>query len=1419
MRRVLNIRVLLLLILIISCLGVGVFFFHKWQMKRQIEIYLRKAEQAVAVKEPQKAREYFERYLLLQPNNTDALNRYAFLLDDSATSFAEKSRAYLTLERALRQYSNQKNNNEMIPPELYRRAASRAFDLKRFRDALIHLEPLLKVTPQAIELQQMQADCKFALGQYDEAKKDFEKILATSTQQINSYKALAEIHLIKQQNEEAEACLKQMVELNPKSLEARLVLIKFYRERGRLDDAAKQNDIAQSLIKTQTADPADKAKADLLCESAQLALSQRNPDDKAQAQNKNAEALQIYSQGISQFPKDVRFYIGKAQLELPNGQQGKVAALEIARQAVSLVGIDPDDQLNVAKLLLDAGDRPQATRMITDLRTRYGATPVLEYLRARLLYDEGKIGEAVSIQERIKDVLFRYPRLAIESDLLLTTAYQQLDNPDRRLAAFERILKLNSSFHEAQVGKADTLVSMGRAPEAIEIYRKQLEYVPTIRLPLIRLLIAAESRKPEQQRNWSEVNTLMSNCSAETKKSKDYALLSFQLLSSMGKKTELVKAVDQACKDNPKEMAYWLIKVSSVNQRADLDDKSKANLVEQTLQEAERAIGDNVEIRLAKAVKCLTLPREKALTALEALERNIDQWNPTSLTFLQLGLANVYFSFGMNKDGKRLLNKVLEANPSNYAVLQVLVGISIEEKNDAETLRLINVLHDLEGEEGYRWRLCSVNHLLARLQNGERSVLLEARKLLEELGKLRPSWNQVTVAQAKLLEFNGQIDQAIEQYKRAIEQGARSPDMVKKTVQMLTARRRPEEAKEVLKLVMNQESLDTTYGKLATEALQSTDTPAQTLAKAKQAVAANSKDFRDFLWLGNMHWAAEDKAGAEAAFRKAVDLGKDQPEAWANWLVYLIKMERKDEAARELKAAEALLKDKMTYVLTAYYQALDLRDKAEEQYLKLVDNNTKDPAYLQGLVGFYFRNGDFAKAEALLKKQIESPLHDVPTLSWARRNYALTLAAKPDYLAYKEALSLVEKNLKENSASPEDIRTRALILSTRPGQRKEAIKDLESSFALLKPSPNEAVLLAQLYEDEDDWPKAKAILDEMVLSKEGVSPNFRAYYILAMLRHNELTPAETQMKELEAKAKGQPIIVEPKVRLLVAQKKSTEAVDFLESQANHLFNNSKDPSVFLSASNLLQATDQKQAAEKMARKFVAEASAKFPSAILSLVELFARQGRTAEAVQICDESWGKLPVGNVATACVAALNMGKASSSELQRVETKLQAELKTKFDVSIAIALADLYNLQKRSADSEALYRKILEQQKDHPVALNNLAWQLSERPQAFDEAVQLITKAIDRYGPEGAFLDTRGMIFLRNEKITQALDDLTEAVTRASTAGHWLHLAYAQQKARNTASAEKSWKKAKTLGLAVGSLSPTDQGYYRELDRTYKP
>ena len=367
-------------------------------------------------------------------------------------------------------------------------------------------------------------------------------------------------------------------------------------------------------------------------------------------------------------------------------------------------------------------------------------------------------------------------------------------------------------------------------------------------------------------------------------------------------------------------------------------------------------------------------------------------------------------------------------------------------------------------------------------------------------------------------ELDGDADAAAANYRQAIDLGDRRPEVLRATARLLASRRRYDEAKQVLAKVGDGPA-DGDLGRLDAEVSLLSRDPKEhvrELLKRAEKAAANSKDYNDPLWLGEMYSATGDKAKAEAAFRRAIALNAAAPEARAALVLLLAGDGEKDKARAELdKAAAALPADKAAGVLAVGYEALGQRDKAEEQFLALVKTRPDVTGWCAA-AAFYLRGGNVQKAAPLLQQIIDAPGQQAdaePVLS-ARRTLALAPAGG-GYAQSKKALGILDQNLRARK-TPEDERARAPILATLPGERRESIRTLEASFNHLRPTPDEEFLLARLYEADRDWDHANEHFLALVAAKGRANPSHLAYYIMALLRRKDANEAAGWLERLEA---------------------------------------------------------------------------------------------------------------------------------------------------------------------------------------------------------------------------------------------------------------------------------------------------------------
>jgi tetratricopeptide (TPR) repeat protein len=217
-----------------------------------------------------------------------------------------------------------------------------------------------------------------------------------------------------------------------------------------------------------------------------------------------------------------------------------------------------------------------------------------------------------------------------------------------------------------------------------------------------------------------------------------------------------------------------------------------------------------------------------------------------------------------------------------------------------------------------------------------------------------------------------------------------------------------------------------------------------------------------------------------------------------------------------------------------------------------------------------------------------------------------------------------------------------------------------------------------------------------------------------------------------------------------------------------------------------------------------------------LVNLFTGQKKYNEAVHVCLDAAKVRPAREIATLLTQILSFS-GPDPELARLSQPIISDaLKTSHDdIGLLMSAAVQQTTASNYDDAIALFRKILQLQKDHVLALNNLATLLAERPNELAEARACVDRAIAISGRNPALLDTLGTIEIRAEKPGPAVAALEEAIAGGDRdPRYYFHLAAAYQLAKRGSDAQKAFTKAEQFGLEESILTIGD----RELLRTVK-
>lgn len=1400
MRR-LNVK-LLLGLLIGTAVTVAVLFVVHWFQTDSIgRALLARAERAEEKQEYRQAVRYVSRYLELKPDDLEARAHLGHVLaTELATTPKARTQAVFVIEQVLLKDSQRH--------DLRLKLVRLALDLDRQELAQQHLRVLQGAMKDSAEVEHQQAQLAVLQKNWPEAAVWYRKAVQHNPQQLDSAVHLAD--LLRRRfgpdkegtyAHEADQVIDSLVEANADNATAHLARWRYRKQWAGIEEA--KNTAAANVATALRLAP---EQADALLAAAEL----------AQAMKDNDAARQHLQHGRKLHPHDVRMHRELAMLELRLNRRTEAVAC-LREGARALTGQARSDILwTLGNVLIDIGDLTEARSVVTQMTKNRATAVAIDYLNARLHIQEANWSEATRLLERTRPLVANLPELSTQVDFLLAQCFEQLDDPAARLSALGRIITRDPTSVAARSSMGAALASAGRLDDALEQYR-QLMALPTApaggwtevaRLMLFRELqrqqrerTADAPRKPKRGGNWKPVEEALDRATAADPGSVDVVLLRAEVLVAQDKVDEARQLLAGSLEKN-KEAVKIYAAMASLHvldeQNKDLD--GAAALLEQARQQA----GDTLELRHVQVQFWTRQGGDKALAALSRIAKDVNKFSPRDQSRLLSAIAVACYRLGETKDAARIWNQLAQEpqNKNDLRLRLLLFDLALQGNDDAAMQRVVKELKGIEGEQGTLWRYAAAVRLTARARSGDRGGLAEARTLLDAVAARRPEWPNVLVAKAGLEEVSNNFEQAITEYRRAISLGEHSPRVVRQLVQLLYKQQRYEEADKEVRQLEKQTTnpLETQkLQRLAVDISLQNQDPDRAVKLAQAAVAADSKDYRDRLWQGQVLAASgiQDEQ-AEKELRQAVELGDTVSETWIALVQFLARKNRLTDAETAIDQAKTKLPaDQAPLALAICYESIGKRDLAGQHYEKALAAQPKDVALHSTVAGFYIRTGQMTLAEPALRKiidrQVEAGARDI---AWARRSLALALATRSDARRLPEALALVGLRLESDGRvvetavpsaddSADEHRVRAHVLAALPWRapRKQAIalfEDLNNRRAL---PADDQFMLAQLYEADDNWAKAREQL--RVLTNPVKNPAYLAHYAQSLLRRRDYTEADRCIGRLEQLEKSRRLEV--------------NSLGSIELRAL-----------------LLEAKGEGDKALTLLRGLTERRQAK-PEATFLLVSSLARQRKYAEALALCEQARATCPVELVAGTTMALLREAKAADDICGRFEQWLKDQCaKNPKSARLWLHLADLSDLRGRYEEAETQCRKVLELEPHNRLALNNLAWLLAQRNGAGDEALTLINRAIDVAGPRAELLDTRASVHMARQRGDLALKDMEAALADNPTPPRYFHLAQAHRLTNNAKQAAEALQKATSAGLTrPEQLHPQERAAYSKLVR----
>ncbi|MGA4578931.1 tetratricopeptide repeat protein [Limisphaera sp. VF-2] len=501
-------------------------------------------------------------------------------------------------------------------------------------------------------------------------------------------------------------------------------------------------------------------------------------------------------------------------------------------------------------------------------------------------------------------------------------------------------------------------------------------------------------------------------------------------------------------------------------------------------------------------------------------------------------------------------------------------------------------------------------------------------------------------------------------------------------------------------------------------------------------------------WSG-LYGRLGDRAQAEAAVRRALEVEPRSSAAHYAWGVILARSDRIREAEAEFKAAADLAPVRSGYHLryAEFKAATGDRTGARAVLEELVK---RAPDYLPGwteLAKLELAERKWDAAEQALRRVLARDPMNLPALL-LRPQLAVARGQ------YTNAVTELEKVLKLMPNHPRVLYQLALA-SLMVNDVSRAVSSLEQALQGAPDYTDAVVLLAELRLRRGDAAGAIQLLTPVTARHP---EEWQARLLLARA-HQARNEVDQALAVYQGLARDFPTNPTPYLLAGLVQRQRQQ----LDAARSSFENAVRVRPGYLPAVEQLLQLDLVQGRPDVARQR-AEAELKrhtnspLPWMLLYQVHIF--QTNLAEAERVLLKAVEVAPDYRPAHTELARIYVATGRQKEaVERLENVIRANPK---DIVSLMQLALLHSELTNHTAAREVYERILKLQPRYVPALNNLAWLLAEHLGELDRAYELARQAVDLQPGEPATADTLGWIHFKRGEYSRALPLLQDSARK---------------------------------------------------------
>ena len=581
----------------------------------------------------------------------------------------------------------------------------------------------------------------------------------------------------------------------------------------------------------------------------------------------------------------------------------------------------------------------------------------------------------------------------------------------------------------------------------------------------------------------------------------------------------------------------------------------------------------------------------------------------------------------------------------------------------------------------------------------------------------------------------------------------------------------------------------------------------------KQLNERAPKDYDTLRLNGQLAYLEEKHGEAEKWFRQANEVKPYQEQVLAP-LAEILMADKRGKDGEDL-LLDLISKNKTSLaahdLLYRYYISTGRGKEAEAIAHRLVANDPRSTGARARLASHYARTKERDKLEATLDGIASNP-KDFPNGSllagdfygslgeWDRARSYYQAGAQRNHKEkltfdlriaesllfqqkYREANERVDGILKEQ---PNDARAREIkaVLLVVFGEREGIDKAVSEFKSLIQASPENPYLryqLARAYQARREIGPAQKELREALRR--------RADFVPARIALAELAMDTFQYKEAFQEANEILKITpeNPHARLLraAAQVGLGEFSQALRELSRLIQETPQAGGAHLQLA-MLEIADKRFAEGESILRRIYQPGRSDPQVVRALADVYSAQGLYDQALRVLEEELRRKPAYEVEVRRTLAETAGRANRTDLA-IKTYLdlvpavrnpeqmryriselyfrKGDVKNAIDqleearraapqnMEVLLVLGSLKEQDGRAREAQEHYRQVLAADPDSAIALNNLAFNLSENGGDLDQALKMAQRAAQKAPEQPSFSDTIGWIYLKKNMTTAAL------------------------------------------------------------------